>query len=74
MSDKKGPILVDEVPGVFAYCTCTKSANHPYCDGSHRGSGMFPVKVEVKVAKKSAICGCTHSSNKPYCDGTHATL
>lgn len=70
------PYVKDETPGRKAWCSCGKSANQPYCDGSHKiqAVGQSPMVVEVTEAKKIAWCGCRESKNKPYCDGSHRAL
>ncbi len=70
MQDK--PYIVEETPGPRAYCACDKSANMPYCDGAHKGTGISPTIVEVKEAGTVAICGCGKSENTPHCDGAHS--
>lgn len=73
---QKGPYVKDETPGMKHWCACGHSANQPYCDGAHAksGTGIRPVSVEIKEAKKVAWCGCKHSQTPPFCDGTHRTL
>lgn len=71
---KKSPYVMDMQPGSYYYCTCGKSANQPFCDGSHKGSSFVPKKVEINDIKKVAWCGCKHSGNLPFCDGSHAKL
>ena len=58
----------------YYWCACGRSANQPFCDGSHKTVGLAPMPF---VAEKSAtvyLCGCKQSKNAPYCDGTHRTL
>ncbi len=78
MSDAKvvdtKPVLLDLEPGTYFYCACGRSAKHPFCDGTHKGSGLTPKKFEVTEAKKVAICACKHSGGEPFCDGTHKKL
>lgn len=73
---QKGPYVKDETPGMKHWCACGYSQNQPYCDGSHAksGTGLRPVPVEIKEAKKVAWCGCKHTKTPPFCDGTHRTL
>jgi len=71
---QKKPYVIDEVPGTKFWCACGRSKNQPYCDGSHKGTGISPVKVEIKEAKKVAWCGCKHSEKGPFCDGSHRHL
>lgn len=74
VSPQKGPYVVEEKPGKRAWCACGLSKKQPYCDGSHKGTGMAPIIVEIKETQTIAWCGCKMSRNKPYCDGTHSSL
>ncbi|MBL8734368.1 MAG: CDGSH iron-sulfur domain-containing protein [Planctomycetes bacterium] len=66
------PYVVDCAAGKYAWCRCEKSSNYPYCDGSHRGTDVTPIKVVLESDRKVAWCACGKSGNKPYCDGSHA--
>jgi CDGSH-type Zn-finger protein len=68
---QRGPYVQDEQPGRKVWCACGRSAGQPFCDGSHRGTGIMPIAVEIEVAEKVAWCGCKHSGSKPFCDGSH---
>lgn len=70
---RKGPYLCEEDGSRKFYCRCGESKNQPYCDGTHKGTGVSPMPVEPKVGKV-AWCGCRKSGNLPYCDGTHARI
>lgn len=65
------PYVVEEEPGKKAWCACGRSANQPYCDGSHRGTGLGPVRVEIEAKKRVAWCGCRRTGSPPFCDGSH---
>jgi len=73
-SPQKMPYVTDEQPGKKAWCACGRSSNQPFCDGSHAGTGITPVVVEVEEARKVAWCGCKHTGGPPFCDGSHARL
>ena len=70
----KQPCVLELEPGAYAWCACGKSANQPWCDGSHRGSEFSPVRFEVTEACRMALCQCKHSKNGYRCDGTHKSL
>lgn len=72
---QKGPFAVDVEAGrKYFWCACGKSANQPFCDGSHKGSEFSPVQWEATETGKKWFCGCKHSGTKPFCDGTHSKL
>lgn len=72
---QKAPYPRDLPAGDYWWCACGRSANQPFCDGSHQGSEFQPVKFTVTPRSgKLWICGCKHSRNKPFCDGTHNRL
>jgi CDGSH-type Zn-finger protein len=67
----KTPIALDLEPGIYWWCACKKSGNQPFCDGSHKGCGIQPVKFEVTEKKKYFLCNCKSTANAPFCDGSH---
>jgi CDGSH-type Zn-finger protein len=69
--EQKKPYIIKEQPGTKYYCACGSSRNQPYCDGSHKGSGLYPAKVEIDEEKTVAICSCGLSQKLPFCDGAH---
>lgn len=71
---QKFPYVKEMAPGTYHWCACGNSKNQPFCDGSHKGSGFSPVKVEITETKKVAFCGCKHTKNPPFCDGSHSRL
>lgn len=71
--DKK-PVMMTLEKGSYYWCACGRSSNQPFCDGSHRGTGITPVQFTMEEKKDVWLCLCKNSSNKPFCDGTHRTL
>ncbi|MGH6980046.1 MAG: CDGSH iron-sulfur domain-containing protein [Stellaceae bacterium] len=55
----------------YWWCACGRSANQPFCDGSHKAVGLAPQKFTAAESKQVWLCGCKASANKPFCDGTH---
>ena len=64
MSETKGPRELREEAGTKYYCTCGKSKNFPYCDGSHEGTGKGPVK---KRWQRNGRFGSVSAVNPPTC-------
>ncbi len=57
------------------WCACGRSARQPYCDGSHKGTGLTPVRVAAKSDNEEALlCLCKRTKSPPYCDGSHNSL
>jgi len=66
------PFAVDVTAGQdYWWCACGRSANQPFCDGSHKTTSMTPMKYTATETGKVFFCGCKASANKPLCDGTH---
>lgn len=58
----------------YWWCRCGRSKNQPYCDGSHKGTGIQPLEFTAEESKTVYLCGCKTTGNPPYCDGSHAKL
>lgn len=58
----------------YNWCTCGRSANQPFCDGSHRGTAFSPLQFEAEEDGDAFLCQCKHTSDRPFCDGTHTSL
>jgi CDGSH-type Zn-finger protein len=68
------PYVMEVEPGKYAWCRCGRSNKQPYCDGSHKGTGIAPEVVEITEKRNVAWCGCKRTGNAPFCDGAHKNL
>jgi len=67
------PIAVEIEEGKkYAWCSCGLSSKQPYCDGSHKGSGMTPIVFTAEESKTAYLCSCKQTGNGPFCDGSHS--
>lgn len=71
----KGPYQVAiEAGKEYYWCACGRSKTQPFCDGSHRGTGLEPIAYKAEKSGPAWFCGCKHSGTQPMCDGTHSSL
>lgn len=69
------PVKVTLAAGKTMYwCSCGRSQNQPFCDGSHKGSEFTPLAFTPEKAGEHVLCLCKHSKNPPFCDGSHNKL
>ncbi len=78
MSD---PVVYDRNPaeleletGEYWWCSCGRSMNQPFCDGSHEGAELEPVPFYIKEKTTVWLCNCKQTQDKPFCDGSHNDL
>jgi len=67
------PVAV-EAGKTYWWCACGRSKTQPFCDGSHKGTGLNPVQFKAEAAKTFYFCGCKATKKPPLCDGTHLKL
>lgn len=68
---EKAPYVVNEEGGARWWCACGRSERQPYCDGSHRGTGITPVKVDISAPREVWNHGCKRTRTQLWCDGSH---
>ncbi len=76
------PIIADNKPIAvtlerskeYYWCSCGRSQNQPFCDGSHKGTEFQPLAFTAEGDGKVFLCQCKRSSNPPFCDGSHKAI
>ncbi len=58
----------------YAFCACGLSLEQPFCDGSHSGTGLFPMVFKAEKDDMAYLCRCKTTRNAPYCDGSHNSI
>ncbi|MCA0203291.1 MAG: CDGSH iron-sulfur domain-containing protein [Proteobacteria bacterium] len=72
---QKAPYPVEVEAGkTYFWCACGRSQNQPFCDGSHKATGLSPVRFTAEADRKAFLCGCKQSARSPFCDGSHKSL
>lgn len=72
---QKTPYAVELEAGKnYHWCACGRSANQPFCDGSHHGTEFKPLSFTAEKSGVAHLCGCKHTKNPPFCDGSHHKL
>lgn len=72
---QKSPYAVEVEAGKkYWWCSCGRSQKQPYCDGSHKDTGLTPLLYTAEKSGKVYLCGCKSTAKKPFCDGTHGRL
>jgi len=56
------------------WCSCGKSKDQPYCDGSHRMTDFESLRYKSEKGGTVALCQCKLTKTPPFCDGSHKVL
>ncbi len=71
----KTPIPVDvEKDRTYWWCACGRSSRQPFCDGSHKDTGIEPKAWTAPESKRVFFCACKATKASPLCDGSHNTI
>lgn len=52
---QRAPYVMDMEAGTYYWCQCGRSKTQPFCDGSHTGTDLSPIEVEIKEKKESGL-------------------
>ncbi len=64
-----------EAGRTYYWCACGLSKSQPFCDGSHKGTGIEPVPYTAGPEETEALfCACKKTADAPLCDGAHNNL
>jgi CDGSH-type Zn-finger protein len=71
----KAPIKVSVEAGKdYWWCSCGLSKKQPFCDGTHKGTGLAPSKFTPSSDGDLWFCACKATKKMPLCDGSHKAL
>jgi CDGSH-type Zn-finger protein len=69
------PVAVEVEEGkMYWWCTCGRSGNQPFCDGSHKDTDFIPQGWEAPKTGKVFLCACKRTGKAPFWDGAHNNL
>ncbi|EKX35327.1 hypothetical protein GUITHDRAFT_165992 [Guillardia theta CCMP2712] len=75
MCASKFPVYVKVEEGKqYYYCTCGRSKNQPWCDGSHSGTKFQPMAWTAPKTGSVRFCRCKSTKTPPLCDYSHVGL
>jgi len=72
---QKEPYEVEVEKGQeYWWCACGRSKGQPFCDGSHKGTGLSPLQYVATRSRTVYFCGCKRTGAPVMCDGSHDRL
>ena len=63
-----------EAGETYYWCSCGRSKNQPFCDGSHAGTEFEPLEFVAEKSGKHFLCQCKRTEGPPLCDGSHKAI
>ena len=58
----------------YFWCACGRSKSQPFCDGSHKTTGIEPLAYTAEQSGTLYFCGCKRTATPALCDGSHNRL
>lgn len=71
IANNKPATIQLEKDNEYYYCSCGRSANQPFCDGSHKDTDFTPLAFTAEKTGIAWLCTCKQTKTAPYCDGSH---
>ena len=69
-----GAIVVSvEANKTYWWCACGLSKTQPFCDGSHKGTDVVPLRYKPDQAGPKRFCVCKKTRTPPLCDQSLAS-
>jgi len=57
-ADNKPTAVTLEAGKEYYWCACGRSKKQPFCDGSHRGTGITPLAFVAEADGEAFLCQC----------------
>jgi len=58
-----------EAGKTYWWCSCGRSRQQPFCDGSHKGTPDKPLRYVAIENGNRLFCVCKKTQTRPFCDG-----
>ena len=64
---RTSPVMVKVEAGkAYWWCACGRSAAQPFCDRSHKGTTLAPVRWVAGEAGPTWFCACKQTGSEPF--------
>jgi CDGSH-type Zn-finger protein len=74
IADTKPVEITLESSSGYSWCACGRSEGQPFCDGTHKGGDIKPLRFKAGETQPVWLCMCKQTKTPPYCDGSHKML